>query len=225
MAALTDAVQQETPTLLRRTELRKFLSPAQLEELPRFGRAAMRRIGSTVFRQDERADQVYFMMEGTVELRARPPGRRVYRTVEVVGSGCIFGEESLFGEARYLSSARILDGAHVMALPVSSFDRILEARREMAIGIMRCAGSCLVETVRRSAILTQAPADVALKQLLQELAESPDNAPGRPTKIRVTHAQLAGVLHLSRETVSRLLARMAAEGSVEIGRGLITVSA
>jgi CRP-like cAMP-binding protein len=41
--------------------------------------------------------------------------------------------------------------------------------------------------------------------------------------IHITHAQLAGVLHLSRETVSRMLGQMAEEGAVELGRGNIRV--
>jgi CRP-like cAMP-binding protein len=92
----------------------------------------------------------------------------------------------------------------------------------MALALLRCAGSCLVQTVRRSAILTQAPADVALDILLQELSmEAKEN--GRQGAVRITHAQLAGLLHLSRETVSRMLGQMAAQGLVELSRGAIRV--
>jgi CRP-like cAMP-binding protein len=77
--------------------------------------------------------------------------------------------------------------------------------------------------VRRSAILTQSPADVGLRQLLIELSRATAEAEGHPVPLRITHAQLAGVLHLSRETVSRMLAQMAGEGRVELGRGVIRV--
>jgi CRP-like cAMP-binding protein len=87
---------------------------------------------------------------------------------------------------------------------------------------MRCAGSCLVKTIRRSAILTQAPADVGLRMLLEELTESGQNNSG-PVPVRITHAQLAGVLHISRETVSRMLSQLAKSGTVELGRGIIRV--
>jgi len=88
---------------------------------------------------------------------------------------------------------------------------------------MLCSGSCLMQTVRRSAILTQSPAEVGLRQLLVELSATNNGVPGRLRPLHITHAQLAGVLHLSRETVSRMLSQMANEGLVELGRGMIRV--
>jgi CRP-like cAMP-binding protein len=89
--------------------------------------------------------------------------------------------------------------------------------------VLRCAGSCLIQTLRRSAILTQAPADVGLRLLLGEMATARDRTDGRRVSVRITHAQLAGVLHISRETVSRMLRQLEEEGTVELGRGVIRV--
>lgn len=207
--------------LLRDTGLRRFLNEIQLKELERYCRAGTRKGGTTLFRQDEGADSLYLLVEGTVELRARPPGRRVYRTVELIQPGCTFGDEAVLDTSAYLSSARTLEQIKVLVLPRSGFDRLTDARPDIAVGVLRCSGGCLLQTVRRSAILTQAPADVALRLLLDELATSTDARDGRPAPVRITHAQLAGLLHLSRETVSRMLGQMAAEGSIELGRGVI----
>jgi CRP-like cAMP-binding protein len=87
----------DMPQILRRT-LRNFLSEQQLRDLERFCRAVVRRPGATLFRQDESSDAFFIVLQGSIELRARPPGRRVYRTVEVVGEGWTFGDEALFGE-------------------------------------------------------------------------------------------------------------------------------
>src|ERR671934_149664 len=102
-------VALQTRPVLRQTGVKNFLNDAQLRDLERFCRAATRRPGTTLFRQEEPAETLYLVLEGSVELRARPPGRRVYRTVEVVGEGCTLGDEALFGEARYLTSARVLE--------------------------------------------------------------------------------------------------------------------
>jgi CRP/FNR family transcriptional regulator, cyclic AMP receptor protein len=206
---------------LRTTELRKFLSEAQLKQLERFCRFTSRRQGATLFRQGDPAHSLFLVTEGTIELRARPPARRAYRTAEVVGAGCTFGDESLFLEGRYLFTARVMEPARLMVLPRETFAELARALPETAIGIVRCAGSCMAELVRRSALLSQAPADVGLHQLLGELAANGDEPPRRSVPIRITHAQLAGILHLSRETVSRMLAKMASKGEVELRRGLI----
>jgi CRP-like cAMP-binding protein len=208
--------------LLRRTELRNMLTEDQLRDLERFCRSTTRKPGVTLFRQGEPADTFYLLAEGTVELRAKPPGRRVYRTIELLGASCTFGDEAILGEPRYLASARVLEAARLCSLPRASFERLASANPDVALGVVRSAGSCLIRTVRRAAILTQAPADVGLRLLLQELAAGLD---GGSAPVRITHAQLAGVLHVSRETVSRMLRQLSDEGIVELGRGMIRVAA
>ena len=208
--------------LLRKTELRRLLSEQQLQELERFCRASAKRAGSTLFRQGDPADTFHLLADGMVELRARPPGRRVYRTVELIGPSCTFGDEALFGETTYLTSSRVLETARVLALTRPAFDRLAANHPDIALGVLRCAGNCLIKTIRRSAILTQAPADVGLRMLLEELAGG--NGNGAPIPVRITHAQLAGVLHVSRETVSRMLGQLASAGTVEVGRGIIRVN-
>lgn len=208
--------------LLRQTQLRRLLTEQQLQELERFCRATTKRAGSTLFRQGDPADTFYLLADGMVELRARPPGRRVYRTVELIGPSCTFGDEALFGDPSYLSSSRVLEPARVLALSRAAFDRLAANHPDIALGVLRCAGSCLIKTIRRSAILTQAPADVGLRMLLEELAGA--NGNGGPVPVRITHAQLAGVLHISRETVSRMLGQLASEGTVQVGRGVIRIN-
>lgn len=209
--------------LLRETGLRRYLTDIQLKELERYCRASARKRGATVFRQGEPAGGFYLVVEGSVELRARPPGRRVYRTVEVVRPACSFGDEALFGPGRYLAGARTLEATKLLMLSRAAFDRLSGAHPAIASGVLRCAGACLIQTVRRSAILTQSPADVALRTLLVELASARPGTDGRPASLQITHAQLAGVLHLSRETVSRTLNQLEEQGQVELGRGVIRI--
>ena len=208
--------------LLRKTELRRLLTEQQLQQLEQFCRASSKRAGSTLFRQGDPADTFHLLADGMVELRARPPGRRVYRTVELIGPSCTFGDEALFGETTYLTSSRVLETARVLALTRPAFDRLAANHPDIALGVLRCAGNCLIKTIRRSAILTQAPADVGLRMLLEELAGG--NGNGAPIPVRITHAQLAGVLHVSRETVSRMLGQLASAGTVEVGRGIIRIN-
>ncbi|MFN2589217.1 MAG: Crp/Fnr family transcriptional regulator [Actinomycetota bacterium] len=205
--------------LLRQTPLRKFVPDAQLRDLEEFCERRSKAAGATIYRQGDDADRLFMVVTGSVELRARPPGRRVYRTVEVGSEGCTVGDESVVGEDRYLTSARVQQDAELLVMPRDEFERLMSTRPEIALGVLRCAGSCLIQMVRRSAILTQAPADVALELLLRELSSAGDDG-----LVRITHAQLAGLLHLSRETVSRMLGQMAADGTVALSRGVIRLN-
>jgi CRP/FNR family transcriptional regulator, cyclic AMP receptor protein len=208
--------------LLRKTLLSRFLTDEQLGALDGFCRTVSRRAWSSLFRQGEDARTLYVVVDGSVELRARPPGRRLYRTVEVVSAGCTVGDEAALGEARYEMAARALEPSRLLAIDRADLDRLAERHPAVAIGVVKCSGSCLIQTVRRAAILTQAPADVALRQLLEELAADKDARDGR-VPVRITHTQLAGVLHVSRETVSRLLSKLSEAGVVEPGRGVLRV--
>ncbi|MGH2725270.1 MAG: Crp/Fnr family transcriptional regulator [Actinomycetota bacterium] len=134
-----------------------------------------------------------------------------------MGEGCTAGDEAVLGERRYQLGARAVEPTRLLQITRRTIDRLTESDPHLVVGIARCSGSCLIRTMRRAAILTQAPAEVALRQLLEELAGDRDPEDGL-ARIRITHTQLAGVLHVSRETVSRLLARLAEEGAVELGR-------
>jgi CRP-like cAMP-binding protein len=214
--------QPGTSPLLRQTQLRKFLDERQLRELERYCRTSTRKSGVTLFRQGDPADTFFVLVEGRVELRARPPGRRVYRTIELITPECTFGDESLFEAKERLAGARVIQQSRLLMLSRFEFNRLMENHPDIAAGILRCSGLCMLETIRRSAILTQAPAEVALRLLLAELA-SPGQQNGDSVAVRITHAQLAGVLHVSRETVSRMLGQLVSDGEVELGRGLIRV--
>ena len=221
MATITRSEETDGFPLLQATELPRFLTDPQLRHLEQLCRPMSRRPGATVYRQGDAALTLYLVGEGSVELRARPPGRRVYRTVEVVGAGCTFGDEAVFGEATYLTGARMLERTRMLALSLQAFQRLAHGHPDIATAILRSSGSCLLRTFRRATILTQAPAGTALRMLLSELAEGRRRRNGDVVTLRVTHAQLAGLLHLSRETVSRMLGALAEEGLVELGRGAI----
>ena len=227
MATQGSTVQNGAFPLLRQTELRDLLSEGQLQELERLCRPVARKPGITLFRQGDPADTFYLLVEGMVELRARPPGRRAYRTVELIGPSCTFGDEALRGEHRYLASARVVKATRSLALTRHSFETLSTSHPDIALGVLRCATGCLVKTIRRAAILTQAPADVGLRLLLEELSASEagngDGGTDGAVPVRITHAQLAGVLHVSRETVSRMLGQLASSGALEVGRGVIRV--
>ena len=91
MTMATISNQNGAFPLLRKTELRRLLTEQQLQQLEQFCRASSKRAGSTLFRQGDPADTFHLLADGMVELRARPPGRRVYRTVELIGPSCTFG--------------------------------------------------------------------------------------------------------------------------------------
>ncbi len=223
MAERSDrAAREPSFPLLRQTQLSSYLTQEQLSELEGSLRLSTRRLGAAVFRQRDRAEALFLVLEGAVELRVRPPGRRMYRTVEVAGLGCTFGDESILEGQRYLFGARALEPVRLLVIPLTRFEALAKSRPEVALGLVRCAGTCLIQTLRRAAILAQAPPELAIQMLLEEIASAHRRGSG-VIRVKITQAQLAGILHLSRETVSRTLSVLAAKGAIELSRGVISI--
>jgi CRP-like cAMP-binding protein len=212
---------------IRQFALTDFLSAEHVAQLEKLGRPATRKAGATLFKQGARAETLYMVRDGLIELRALPPGRTSYQTIELVGPGRMVGDESAMGERRYFAMARVLEDARLLGFPINALEELALEHPGIALGLLRCACMCLVKMMRRSAILAHAPANVGLRLLLEDLAAASNGKEGRDHQVvvRVTQSQLGGMLHLSRESVGRMLREMAEEGLIELARGEIRVLA
>src|SRR6266496_2105033 len=107
----------------------------------------------------------------------------MYRTVEVAGRGCTFGDESVLEGQQYLFGARALEPFRLLVIPLTRFEALARSQPEVALGLVRCAGTCLIQTLRRAAILAQAPSELAIQLLLEEIA-SAHRRGGGPIRVK-----------------------------------------
>lgn len=192
-------------SLFRKTQ------PEHLAALTRHSTALSARRGDLVARQGDRAPGLFIVGYGLAKLTLGRPGK--HRVLRLVGSGQIFGAASaILGRACPFDAIAVRD-SRLAVVPASAVLALLE--REPGFG--RTLATLLAE---RSLELL-AEVDSSLQGGAQRLAGYLVSLAvnGEPAvRLPVTKTLVAARLGMKKETLSRLLARFAAERLIEVVR-------
>jgi CRP/FNR family transcriptional regulator len=173
---------------------------------------------------DTPREQIYLVMRGSVRLFHRgPDGREL--TVDLLGRGRLFGLSALFGLVGEGLLAEAATDALICLADTATFLSLLARWPRVKLLLAQHLGTRLLHLERQLARLTAADARTRLASVLWHLArEVGETLPGGERQIArpPTHADLARQIGSSRETVTRLLAALEADGHLRrAGRGLI----
>jgi CRP-like cAMP-binding protein len=212
--------------LFRSVPLLARLAPADLKALASKGRVRSYRPGAVIFGQGERGDSLHVVVSGAVRVNVlAPTGEEA--TLALLGPGECVGDLSLL-DGRPRSASAVASGTtKTLMVTRNDFAQWLATRPK--------AGLALLETlalrVRRT---DEALADLAFldlprrlaKQLLELARAHPEvQSAGQRggTRLRITQAELAAMLGVSRESVNKQLNALAREGVLQLGRGSVTL--
>jgi CRP/FNR family transcriptional regulator len=209
---------------LRRVDMFRELSPAEIQELAAMVELRAFRPRERVMAPDMLPQRIYIVKEGTVRLFHRgPDGREV--TVHLMGPGRLFGLSALFGSRRDGLLAEAVTDAVLCDCQAVDLLRVFARWPKVMLSLIRQLGAQLVQTERRLGRVASADTRTRLAGELHRLAhEAGEDVPGggRRLPAAVTHADLARQIGASRETVTRLLASLQAEGYIRReGRRLV----
>lgn len=102
------------------------LSPEEISPLLDIAQDRFLSAGSTVFEEGDRGEGLYFVLEGTVEVRKAGRGGAPHALATVVEGG-VLGEMSLLGETRMRSASAVAVGpVKLLKLPSDRFGELLE---------------------------------------------------------------------------------------------------
>jgi CRP-like cAMP-binding protein len=145
-------------------------------------------------------------------------------TVTYLGPGECVGDLALLDGRPRSASAIASQTTKTLVVTRSDFRRWLRERPQAAFALLET----LSLRVRRT---DEALADLALLDLPSRLAKrllslATTHQPSRaaaPAKLRITQAEMASMLGVSRESVNKQLNAFAREGWVALGRGSVTI--
>jgi CRP/FNR family transcriptional regulator, cyclic AMP receptor protein len=176
--------------------------------------------GRTIFRKDEPGDGLYGILAGRVAFTVdSPDGREL--TLNVLGTGEFFGEIALLDGKGRSATAVARDACELLFIGRTEFLSFFSERPQSMMNVVEL----LCERVR---LATDYIADAAFlglsrrlaKQILLLLERTPATS---HAALNVSHAELASMLGVSREHVSRQLSFWSDKGILDQGRGRLVV--
>jgi len=169
--------------------------------------------GAPVF--DFSTGRVYLVLAGQARLFYRDHGREI--TVDVAGRGSIFGLSTLFDRR---SDGMVAEAVGELVVGWAAGDRflaLLTERPSLVRHLVAQLAGCVLQAERWLARQGSVGAYARLASVLTTMADeagSPDPTGGRRIDVLVRHEDLAHHTGASRETITRLLARLEADGRI-----------
>ncbi|NNU79920.1 Crp/Fnr family transcriptional regulator [Halovulum dunhuangense] len=174
------------------------------------------RPGQALFRQDDRADALYLLEHGLLEISTlAADGRKL--SLNLLKPGAIFGEVALLEDGSRSATAMALRPSRVLRVGREALLAALRHDPDLALELIRLTVTRFNWVSRQLENHALQPLGVRLARrvvwLLQEL--------GSDDVLTMGQAELADHVGATREAVSKTLKDWKAQGIIEIGRGRI----
>ena len=196
---------------LRASILFAGAAPAELESLAAIAVERSYSRGAAVFSEGDVADGFYTVVSGRVKVfKLSPDGKE--QTLHLLGPGEAAGEAAVFAGSRFPAHAEAIEASRLLFLPRDAFIDVIGRYPALALGM-------LAELSRRLKRFTQMIEALALKEAPGRFASylmllRRHTGPDDTVNLGMAKRQLAAVLGLTPESLSRVLTRLAREGII-----------
>lgn len=169
---------------------------------------------TTLFREGDPAEAIYFVAEGLVELvKTSDAGKD--KVVELIGSGETFAEAVVFSGRPYPVTATTLMDTRLLRIGAGPFRGFLQQHPEVSWRMLSALSLRLHQLVGQISSLSLLSAEQRVADYLVRNLDPA--APDRPVnKIPQRRRELASHLNLTPETLCRVLATFRNRGWVEL---------
>ena len=206
--------------LLRTHPFFSALAEPEIQHLLKHSRTRRVAAGQTIFHREGPGDGLYGVLAGRVAFTVdSAEGKELI--LNILGPGEFFGEIALLAGKGRTAAAVARDNCQLLFIDRTEFFSFIGHRPEMMLAII----ATLCARLRRATDYIENSAFLSFstrlaKQLLELLAE-----PGRsdPAALNVSQTELASMLGVSRELVSRQLVDWSEAGIIFQGRGRLIV--
>ena len=184
------------------------------------------RKGETVFHQGDPGDALFIVASGSVKVVLPSDEGAEPAIVAVLGPGEFFGELAILDGAAHSATIVALEATETLVLHRDTFLGLIDTAPELRRALL----ASLAAEIRRltghveDLHFLDLPGRLASRILRLAASEQP-NAGGSVTiPWPYTQSELAGMIGGSRQSVNRLLADLADEGLIRVGRDVLVVA-
>jgi CRP/FNR family cyclic AMP-dependent transcriptional regulator len=207
------------------------MKPIVLKRIPdaemflRFCDVLTFRSRATIFRQGQKSDCLYLVLDGSVSVvvddKNDPEQEMV---VSYLNPGDFFGEMGLFGEETRTANLVARTECELARISYERFHQVRNKFPDVLYALTIQFGSRLRATTRKLTDLAFVDVAGRIAQTLLDLTQQPD-AMTHPDgmQIRVTRQELGKIVGCSREMAGRVLKSLEQEGLVEVSGKTIVV--
>lgn len=140
-----------TTDVISQFSLFRGLSDSLLKEIAAIGKEISAKKGEYVFREGEKADQLHFLVSGSIALRVKLTSKPEHVTVSFVGKPYeSFGWSGVVPPYHYTSSAICEEDSQILVVPGEKFMQILEKHPEAGFIVMRRIAEIIADRLRNS---------------------------------------------------------------------------
>jgi CRP/FNR family cyclic AMP-dependent transcriptional regulator len=187
-----------------------------VDALRRFATVVRHPVGDVLFRRGQRADAMYIVCAGAVELAAPTVAGDV--VVQVIRPGATVGDLSVMLDVPHAYTATARKATTVLRVDLETVRALVRIDADICYRFLRLVSRRLECAERRIAQLLGPSAFERVVKLLIDVADERSSS-----TVEMHQADMAPALGLSRQTVSRMLAELAATGLIERGHGRVRI--
>jgi CRP/FNR family transcriptional regulator, cyclic AMP receptor protein len=208
---------------IRRVPLFSTLTDEEFERLQHIFVARAYRKNQVIFMEEETGSYMYLVLAGKVKVSKSGAGGKE-TILAIHRAGDFFGEMSLLDGKTAPATVSAMEDSKIISLSGSDFHKYLMHNEKVMLQIINVLCARLRQ-VWQTQTLSSSTADARIRMGIYELAKKHgiQDAHGTIIDLKITHHELAEMVGTSRETVTRVLARLRDEGVIEVDQRRITL--
>lgn len=193
------------------------LSREELEDIVSLIGHKTYRKGEIVFLEGEKSNSLYIINEGQIKLfKYTKEGKE--QILHILSEGEFFGEISLLKEEEVAFNAEAITPLKICTLTKEKLNNILLQRPEISVKILESVGERLSKVEKLVKNLATIDVEARMAALLMEFKEQygVKTSKGIEIKLPLTREDMANYIGVTRETISRKLAKFQQEGFIQL---------
>ena len=204
---------EELTRTLAGTPLFKGLSAAQLNDVGAIAVGKSYKRGESIFMEGDRADGFYIVARGQVKIfKTSLEGKE--HILHIYGPGNLFGEVPVFSGTLFPANALALKKSQILFLPREAFVQLIAGHPSLSMNM-------LGELSLRLRQFTVQIENLSLKEVPSRLASylivlAKEQKKKEQVTLTISKGQLASLLGTIPETLSRIFAKMNAQGLIRV---------
>lgn len=189
------------------------LSENQLSEIQRIAVDRRTNKGEMIFFEGDEGDGFYVIVEGQVKVfKLSPDGKE--QILHIFGPGDPVGEVAVFAGHSFPANAEAIAAARLLFFPRTAFLGLISANPSLALKML----AVLSMRLRQFTIQVE---NLSLKEVPGRLASylivlSEEQKDAQTVTLPISKGQLASLLGTIPETLSRIFAKMSAQGLIDV---------